>query len=190
MGLKCCVDSCQLEANSWNIQLHPFPLNSTLHNKWIAAIKKYDQFVPNRNLRICSGHFRLKDRLRSSFGYCKLKLGAVPSIFVNNQQSLIKVGFAKYVEIIKNYPTSVSAEEMLSKKTLELIVQYGVFTDGDLKARHKREKFWDEYLDGYYENEKQLFQNKYNYLKKLYEKYQSGIVPDISSLQLEKLKLK
>ncbi|KAL4143956.1 hypothetical protein QTP88_006204 [Uroleucon formosanum] len=141
MGIKCCVESCQLKANSWNIQLYKFPLNSTLYNKWVAAIKKYDQFEPCRNLRICSRHFKLQDREKSSF---KLKLGTIPSVFVRDQRSINKVIFT-YIENIKNYSTS--AEENISKKTLELLVHYGVFTDEDLEARLKREKYWDAYLD-------------------------------------------
>lgn len=75
-------------------------------------------------------------------------------------------------------------------RTLELLVHYGVFTDEDLEARLKREKYWDAYLDGYYENEKRLFQHKYNYLKKLYEESQNDFIPDLFSIQLKVLKLK
>jgi len=75
-------------------------------------------------------------------------------------------------------------------RILELIVQYGVFTDEDLEARREREKFWDAFIEGYYENEKRLFQQKYNCLKNLYENHLSGTVLDISTIKLENLKLK
>ncbi|XP_003242945.1 uncharacterized protein LOC100571813 [Acyrthosiphon pisum] len=183
MGLACCVDSCQIEANSWNTQLYSFPLNSTLYNKWVAAIKKYDQIEYRRNLRICSRHFKLQDREKSSFGRSKLKLGAIPSIFVHNQKSILK-----NIENIKNCTTS--PVEIISKKTLELLVHNGVFTDEDLEARLKREKCWNEYLDGYYENEKQLFEQNLNHLKRLYEDSQNSIIPELFSIQLKLLKLK
>jgi len=69
-------------------------------------------------------------------------------------------------------------------------VNYGVFTDKELEMRLKREKFWNAYLDGYYENEKWLFQQKYNYFKKLYEDHKNGIISDLFLIQLKNLKLK
>ncbi|XP_060878678.1 uncharacterized protein LOC132951022 [Metopolophium dirhodum] len=182
MGLKCCVDSCQIEANSWNIQLYSFPLNSPLYNKWVAAIKKYDQIEYCRNLRVCSRHFKLQDREKGLFGYSKLKLGAIPSVFVHGQRSIFKD-----VENIKNY--RLSAEEIISKKTLELLVHHGVFTDEDLEARLEREKYWNTYLHGYYENEKRLSEHNFNYVNRLYEGCQSCIL-ELFSIQLKLLKLK
>jgi len=64
-------------------------------------------------------------------------------------------------------------------------VNYGVFTDEELETRLEREKFWDAYLDDYYEKEKRLFQQKYHYLKKLYEDHTNGINPDIFSNQFK-----
>lgn len=75
-------------------------------------------------------------------------------------------------------------------RTLELIVHYGVFSDEDLEARLEREKYWNEYLHGYYENEKRLFEQNFNYLKRLYEDSQNSIIPDLLSLELKVLKLK
>jgi len=69
-------------------------------------------------------------------------------------------------------------------------VHYGVFTDEDLEARLKREKYWNAYLHGYYENEKRLFEQNLNNLKRLYEDSQNSIIPDLFSIQLKLLKLK
>jgi len=69
-------------------------------------------------------------------------------------------------------------------------VHYGVFTDEDLEARLEREKNWNAYLHGYYENEKWLFEHEYNYLKRLYDDCQSDITPDLFSIQFKQLKLK
>ncbi|CAI6350706.1 unnamed protein product [Macrosiphum euphorbiae] len=113
--------------------------------------------------------------LKRSFGYSKLKVEVIPPIF-------------KVVVNIKNSTTS--PEERISKKTLELIVHYGVFSDEDLEARLEREKYWNEYLHGYYENEKRLFEQNFNYLKRLYEDSQNSIIPDLLSLELKVLKLK
>lgn len=79
---------------------------------------------------------------------------------------------------------------ILFYRTLELLVNYGVFTDEELETRLEREKFWDAYLDDYYENEKRQFQQKYNYFKKLYEDHKNGINPDLFLIQLKNLKLK
>lgn len=75
-------------------------------------------------------------------------------------------------------------------RTLELLVHYGAFTDEDLEARLEREKYWNTYLHGYYENEKLLFGRQFNYYKRLYEDSQNSIIPDLFSIQLNLLKLK
>lgn len=60
-----------------------------LCEKWVAALQKNYKFELKKSHRICSKHFEEEHFTKSNFGNLLLKPGAIPTIFVNVQHSLL-----------------------------------------------------------------------------------------------------
>ncbi|KAF0770732.1 THAP domain-containing protein 6-like [Aphis craccivora] len=77
MGLKCCVELCNLEANSSTVRLHRY------FSKGYGVIVEKSSHM--------SKHFEEKHFIKNIFGNLILKSGDIPTIFDNVERSLFKV---------------------------------------------------------------------------------------------------
>lgn len=81
------------------VQLHKFPADQTMKEKWIKAIER-DGWTPCGNSRLCSRHFEKECYTMSPFQQMVLKKNAIPTIFnlsADNDEATLKDFLKPYV---------------------------------------------------------------------------------------------